>query len=301
MFIDNKYKTWYYAIIQKAKTRLEIDGYFEKHHIVPKCLGGTDDLVNLVKLTSREHYVCHRLLVKMVAGQAKYKMDSAVFMMALQSRNHKGERLTVSSRQYTKLKELHSDSVSARLKGRKLAPFSEEHKRNISKAHTGKTATPEVLAILKKGRECPISKAKRISTMTGKTRSDEAKINMSLAQQARDPSSWKPVSEATKKKISKSSKGKGKPFKGKPSPHIGRTHTATAVANMKAGHAERVTMQCEHCNETVPKPNYSRWHGNNCKSNPDRIVNLILCNHCHQSFDSRAFKRWHGENCKTRL
>jgi 5-methylcytosine-specific restriction endonuclease McrA len=36
----------------------------EKHHIVPKCLGGNDDLSNLVKLTFREHLIAHRLLTR---------------------------------------------------------------------------------------------------------------------------------------------------------------------------------------------------------------------------------------------
>ena len=40
------------------------DGYYEKHHIVPKCLGGTDDAQNLVKLTYREHFIAHWLLCK---------------------------------------------------------------------------------------------------------------------------------------------------------------------------------------------------------------------------------------------
>mgnify|MGYP000733483175 CR=1 FL=1 len=34
------------------------------HHILPKCLGGTDDLENLVELTAEEHFVAHQLLVK---------------------------------------------------------------------------------------------------------------------------------------------------------------------------------------------------------------------------------------------
>lgn len=39
--------------------------YTEKHHIVPKCLGGSDNDENLVRLTAREHFIAHRLLAKM--------------------------------------------------------------------------------------------------------------------------------------------------------------------------------------------------------------------------------------------
>lgn len=48
------------------KKRLEIPpaGRFERHHIVPKSLGGSDDKENIVKLTYREHYIAHLLLCK---------------------------------------------------------------------------------------------------------------------------------------------------------------------------------------------------------------------------------------------
>ena len=39
--------------------------YYEKHHILPRCIGGTNDKSNLVLLTAKEHYICHRLLTLM--------------------------------------------------------------------------------------------------------------------------------------------------------------------------------------------------------------------------------------------
>lgn len=53
----------YNSLIDRAKAR-EITGYCEKHHVVPRCLGGTDTQENLVKLTPEEHYLAHQLLVK---------------------------------------------------------------------------------------------------------------------------------------------------------------------------------------------------------------------------------------------
>ena len=38
--------------------------YHERHHIVPKCLGGTDDDDNLIDLLAREHFVAHKLLAQ---------------------------------------------------------------------------------------------------------------------------------------------------------------------------------------------------------------------------------------------
>ena len=45
--------------------------YYEKHHVVPKCVGGTDDTHNLVLLTAREHFVAHQLLVRIYPTEHK--------------------------------------------------------------------------------------------------------------------------------------------------------------------------------------------------------------------------------------
>lgn len=57
------YKKHYDLLINRAKTR-KMSCYVEKHHIVPKCIGGTNEENNLVELTPEEHYVAHQLLVK---------------------------------------------------------------------------------------------------------------------------------------------------------------------------------------------------------------------------------------------
>jgi hypothetical protein len=69
----------YDAIIKKArlenrkKLRKKQQGYvyYEKHHILPKCLGGLDDEDNLILLTAREHYICHKLLTYIYIGNRK--------------------------------------------------------------------------------------------------------------------------------------------------------------------------------------------------------------------------------------
>lgn len=71
--LDNKYTKWYLSIISKNQT---IDGYSEMRHIVPKSfgIGGESDVNNLVKLTPKQHYICHLLLAKMFNGKYKQKM-----------------------------------------------------------------------------------------------------------------------------------------------------------------------------------------------------------------------------------
>ncbi len=53
----------YNSLILRGINR-SLSGYKERHHIVPKCLGGSDKSDNLVDLTAEEHYIAHQLLVK---------------------------------------------------------------------------------------------------------------------------------------------------------------------------------------------------------------------------------------------
>jgi hypothetical protein len=57
------YKKIYEFIIERAKNR-SLNCYVEKHHIIPKCLGGLNNKDNIIKLTAKEHFICHRLLVE---------------------------------------------------------------------------------------------------------------------------------------------------------------------------------------------------------------------------------------------
>lgn len=123
MFIQNKYTNLYYNIINRALTR-QINGYVEKHHIIPKSLGGSNDIANIVPLTAREHFICHLLLIKMVDKQNKYKM---VFAAWQQSRPSKNKDIKVTSHVYEMLRK----QMSITYTGRKRAPFSNEAKANM--------------------------------------------------------------------------------------------------------------------------------------------------------------------------
>ncbi len=57
------YSKHYNLLVDRAKNRIN-EVYTESHHIIPKCMGGSDDKCNLVELTPEEHYIAHQLLVK---------------------------------------------------------------------------------------------------------------------------------------------------------------------------------------------------------------------------------------------
>lgn len=84
MFKDNKYKTIYFNIIHKAHSRNQgvKRSLLENHHIVPKSLGGSNRKTNLILLTPKEHFLCHKLLTKMTEGEVKRKMIYALWRMS---------------------------------------------------------------------------------------------------------------------------------------------------------------------------------------------------------------------------
>ena len=62
-----------------------LTGYTEKHHVVPRSLGGSDAASNLIALTPEDHYFAHCCLAKMHGG----KLWSALFLMSGNRRYNK--------------------------------------------------------------------------------------------------------------------------------------------------------------------------------------------------------------------
>lgn len=87
LFITNRYHDLYFRIIEKARNRiLPTDCYREKHHIVPKSLGGSNSNSNLVELTYKEHRICHKLLVKFTTGKNRSKMAFSLLFFKIDER-----------------------------------------------------------------------------------------------------------------------------------------------------------------------------------------------------------------------
>lgn len=101
-----------YNEIVESRVRNPIKcGYTEKHHIIPRSLGGSNCKDNIVTLTAREHFLCHWLLLKMqVVGSPEYhKMLLAFVMMSYcQSDNQR----RYNSKAYEYYRGRHSSSMS---------------------------------------------------------------------------------------------------------------------------------------------------------------------------------------------
>lgn len=111
------YQKIYDSLIIKAQlrdwTRKNTDTYLERHHIIPRSLGGDDDKDNLVFLTAREHFLAHWLLFKIKIGHEKSKMANAWFRMCQQnnfqirySKHYEKARIAFSNHNPFKEKEI---------------------------------------------------------------------------------------------------------------------------------------------------------------------------------------------------
>lgn len=218
---DCKYKIYYQRLIERARNRT-IEGYVEKHHIVPKCLGESNDEENLVKLTAEEHYLVHQILVKLFPENKKL-IYAAIFMSS-KSPDVKRPNNKVYSWLKFKMSEIQkgkprpievAENISKANKARKGIKLSEEHKLKLSKAGKGRIVskeTREKLRILnskpeaiKRNKELGIKrrgtkytdaqkekmkgrklseehKTKLLNVNLGRKASEEAKAKMSIAR-----------------------------------------------------------------------------------------------------------------------
>jgi hypothetical protein len=78
-------------------------------------MGGTNDKENLVNLTAREHFICHKLLVEIYPNNNK--LVFGLWRMTIPSQ---AERYKIDSRQYERIRILYTNTVRVNLSGKKV-------------------------------------------------------------------------------------------------------------------------------------------------------------------------------------
>ena len=175
----------YNIIVARGKERI-IDGYKESHHIVPKCMGGTNDTNNLVFLTPEEHYIAHQLLVKIFPNNRQLAYAAILMTSSTKHVNR------VNNKLYGWLRKRASEAMSKALlenhhnKGKPAnnrgIPHTQETKDKISLANKGRTAHNKGKPGLS-GENNPMYGVP--SPNTGKVASRETRDKMSAAKLAR--------------------------------------------------------------------------------------------------------------------
>lgn len=134
------YEKVYHSIINKRiKDPLSKSVYGEKHHIIPRSIGGSNLKENLVRLSAREHFICHALLAEMYPFKSYewYKMNHAFLMM--QCTGSKTKRYT-NSRLFEQKRKDFSIVMSFNQSGSKNSQFgtkkSPETRLKISRSLT---------------------------------------------------------------------------------------------------------------------------------------------------------------------
>ena len=161
------YKKHYDKLIERAKFR-EINCYVERHHIIPKCIGGTNHRKNIVKLTAEEHYVAHQLLHKM-------HPDNVKLLLAVKMMSVSGGTVIRNNKMFGWIRKKCVDSmrVIGKPPSQKGIAKTAEHKRKIGDSQIGKVISEESKAKMK------ISHRGKKGTRNGTVLSQETKNKLS--------------------------------------------------------------------------------------------------------------------------
>lgn len=159
------YSAIYDKLMEKARFR-EATGYVERHHVVPKCLGGTEEKGNIVLLSAKEHFFAHRLLTKI------FPKSAGVWYALIAMGRLPKFKAKIFSKERIKAAQM-----------RVGFKFSEDTKKKMSNAKIGK---PSKSTTKFKPGQLPwnIGVKGNKHHSYGKKRSEETKRRMSAAQKA---------------------------------------------------------------------------------------------------------------------
>lgn len=206
------YKRIYNQLIAKARQRT-LEGYKERHHIVPKCMGGTDEKSNLVELTAREHFIAHLLL---------YQIHKTIPLLnAIRAFSMPSKSGVIRSKDYEWLRKEFS---------KKHSSFMKNYNKINGNPFKGKSHTDEVKNILS---VCASKRIGELNSFYGKTHTPEAKLKIAngnkIYRETHGPIKLKPRSKEHAEKLSSSLKDH---YTHNISKHIGMKRSDDAKRNI---------------------------------------------------------------------
>lgn len=319
------YQRIYNQLIENAKLadRKKVKGgqYFERHHIIPKSIGGLDDKDNLVLLTPREHFVAHKLLVEIYPKNRK--LYQAAWLMITKTGNDRTYQVT--SREYEFFRQQVSINMSETRKG--WVP-DQKFLDDLSKRTSG-SGNP---MYGRRGADNP---------NTGRKNTEETKAKMSLGQLNMSDEAKK----ARGAKVSAKTKGKKKPegtgdkvrkaLQGRklPAEQVARmtaavtiakrTPEARAAASARQMGRVKSPLEIENIKKALTGVPHTPERIENIrkaltgrKATPEQIEknrishtgekngmhgkhqHKVVCPHCGKEGGDGAMRIWHFDNCK---
>lgn len=233
------YKLHYDKLVNRGKNRiLPADVHTESHHIIPKCMNGSNDIFNLVDLTPEEHFLAHQLLVKIFPG-----VTDLICAAHLMCYDQTGKRL--NNKLFGWIKRRLAEATSIRFKEvnrgpqeRSICPYcnKEGGKSTMTRYHFENCINHPNKDLQK------INKIKR----KGKPQSEETKAKRKETQKDNPPHKGKLHSKETKLIMSKIKLREDNPRRG-----------------IKAG--PQPIVMCPHCKKEGGQNNMTKYHFNNCK------------------------------------
>lgn len=228
------YQRHYNALIERARHRKPA-GYVERHHILPRCMGGSDHPSNLVPLTPEEHFVAHQLLVKIHPSNSKLAL-AALMMTAGKYRTNRlygwiRRRFSIAMSEMPRT----AKQMAACHEGRRRKGTTDEHRLLLSLALSGKAKSEthrQALSIARKNLNYTPELREKLAANKGKKLTEAQYQAFVLANKG------KPLTEEHKNKL-----------------------------RVPKGSQQKVT--CPHCGKHGGKSLMLRWHFDNCKEKPN--------------------------------
>lgn len=245
------YQNIYNQIIERAKSadRKKVKGgtYFENHHTIPRCLGGSNSNENKVLLTAKEHFICHKLLIIIYPLKNK-KLINALWILSTMKDSF-GRNYRVGAREYENLRKCFAKQVSEFMTGRFVGELNPMH------SHIGELNHNFGI----KG---------SLNTSFGKRRSEETKNkirNSSIGRKMTEEQKQKlRVPKSEEFRINKSLAMKGTNL-GKHNPNFDHRWSEDKKNDFKEFSLNRPKVKCPYCDKAGPYNIMKRWHFENCK------------------------------------
>jgi hypothetical protein len=318
-YIESKYSRWYEELITKALNRkLPKDAYKEKHHIVPRSFGGSNDKSNIAVLTAREHYIAHALLWKMnFSGVYGHKMAYAFNTFIRQMHVTDDHNYKINSKIYESFRIMYSKLLSETQKGEKNHFFGKKHsdetkrligeksKKKLFKRGPENPSWGKKLNLTEEQRQLRSTIAKKIwedLEFREKILKKRALINQrpdikAKRRAAADKRIGVKRDPATVEKTAAAKRGKK--WEEIYSPEtiekmLNSIRNRELSEDAKARIAEGRSKGCR-----MPKPEH--WK----KKMSERMTGIkrrtVVCEHCGKECVTANYNRWHGNNCKNKL